>query len=399
MKTTASFFSNDQIDLEILRERAHNLRWATLPKGTIALTAADPDFPIATEIREAISDYVSSGYLSYGPAEGLESFRRTVAQTMRDRRGIDCTYEQVLATNGAGFAMYLAAKFALSPGDEAIIFNPMDFLFRTSVEAVEGIPVSYDVAFGEETIDFDRLKSLVSDKTRLLCLCNPFNPIGKVFTYDELKQLGEFALEHDLWILSDEIWSDIVFAPHEYVSIASISEEIRERTLTVYGFSKSFGLAGLRIGFLLSPSKEIHQKVVELSKVNTTIFGASTLSQIAAEAAFAHCWYWVEAFQDHLRKLRDYSVQRLILMDGVECLGPEGTYLLFPKISSFGLSSQEMADYLMKYARVAVVPGASQWLGSNAEGHVRMCFSTSREILEEGLNRIELALMKLRVES
>ena len=350
---------------------------------------------MAPEIRRAISDYVAEGYVSYGPAEGLRSFREVAARTMRETRGIKSSWEQILPTNGAGFAMYLAAKFALNPGDEAIIFNPMDFLFKTSVESVGGVAVSYDVPYGEESIDWDKLESLVSSKTRMICLCNPFNPIGKVYSKAELRKFGEFAIRHDLWILSDEIWSDIVFEPKEFISMASVSEEIRKRTLTVYGFSKAFALAGLRIGFLLSPSVEVHKKIVELSSVNTTIFGVSTISQVAAQAAFEHAWYWVDDFMKHLKEMRDFAIERLSLIKGVECNVPDGTYLLFPKIASFGLSSEEMAKHMLEMGKVAVVPGASQWFGSNAEGHIRICFSTSKKILSEGLDRIEFSLMKL----
>lgn len=388
-------FSDDQVCMQLLRQRAYNLRWAMLPEDVIALTAADPDFPVAPEIREAVCNYVRDGVLSYGPPEGLSEFRHTTSHIMTSRKGIPCSSKRILAVNGAAAGMFVAAKFALKPGDEALIFDPVDFLFRQSVEEAGGKAVTISLDTDHGSFDPDQVRRLITPRTRMIGICNPHNPLGRVLTREELQFLGDIAVEHKLWILNDEIWSDIIYSPQRHLSIATLSDEIAQRTITVYGFSKTFGLAGLRIGFLISPNLEVHESLVHTSRVRTTAAGTSTVSQIAAIAAFEKAWYWVEAFVAHLTKLRDEGVERLNAIPGVTCHAPEGTYLLFPDIRSFGLSSQQMADYLLKEARVAVVPGASQWFGPGAEGHIRICFSTSRKIFREGLDRIETALRKL----
>ena len=392
-------FPHSSIPFKVLKKRAYNLRWATVHKNVIPLTAADPDFPIAPEIREAINDYSASGIFSYGPAEGLPTFKKAASKVLKNRKGIECAPELILPTDGAASAMYTIAKFALKPGDEAIIFDPVDFLFQKSVEAAGGKVVRISINGKTGTFDPKQFINAISKKTKMICLCNPHNPMGKVFSRQELLFIGSLAAKHNLWIMNDEIWSDIVFPENQHINIASLHPEIAERTISVYGFSKTFGLAGLRVGFIATPSKLIFDKILQTSRSNTTAGGVSTLSQVAATAAYENCWYWVDAFLDHLTKVRDYCVERLNKMPGVECRTPQGTYLLFPKIKSFGLSSEEVTLYLLENANVAVVPGAAKWFGPGAEGHIRICFSTSMELMVEAMDRIEVALEKLYKES
>ncbi len=388
-------FSEKNINMKALRKRAFNLRWATLPEDVIPLTAADPDFQCAPEIAEAINSYTAERVFSYGPGEGLPSFKKVVAETMNQRRNLNTFPELVLPVDSAAQGMAVIAGYVLQPGDEAIIFDPVDFLFAASVEKAGGIAVRFPIRVKDVSYDIGLLEKLITPKTKMLCLCNPHNPSGKVFTRDELLVLGNLAVAHSLWIMSDEIWSDIVFAPHIYTSIASISPAIAARTFTIYGFSKSYAIAGLRAGFIISPDAETHEGIIQESMVRTTISGTSTLSQIAAQAAFEHCRYWVDDFMVHLTFMRNYTVERLNGMKGVTCHTPQGCYLVFPDISGTNLSSEKVSEYLMNEARVAVVPGAAKWFGPGAEGHIRLCFSTSHNILKEGLDRIEMALAKL----
>ncbi|MEM7037757.1 MAG: pyridoxal phosphate-dependent aminotransferase [Bacteroidota bacterium] len=387
-------FSDAQVDLDLLRQRAYNLRWAEVPADTIALTAADPDFPVAPEIRAAIQEYTAGGYFSYGPAEGLPEFREVIAETMRSRKDIPCTAGTVLPTNSAAFAMFMVARYALQPGDEAIIFDPVDFLFQRSVEAAGGT-VRRCPLDAEGRFDPAALEALVTPRTRMIGVCNPHNPTGHVLRKAELEAIAAVALRHELWIMDDCIWSDIIFAPQVHRCMASLGPEVAARTFSVFGFSKSFGLAGLRVGFVVAPDAKVFDELVELSLVRTTAFGVATLSQVAGIAAYRECWYWAEAFLAHLQGQRDYAVARLNAMEGVECHAPEGTYLLFPNVKAYGRSSMDIADHLRENAKVALVPGAARWFGPGAEGHLRICFSTSRGILEEGLNRMEAGLKSL----
>ena len=388
-------FGDDQVDLEALRERAFNLRWATLPPDVIPLTAADPDFPVAPEIRESVQSYVGRGVLSYGPAEGLPSFKNTVARVLAEQRHLDTSPARILPTNSTARAMFIVAREALSPGDEAVVFDPVDFLFAAAAEAAGATVVRCPLDATTGRVDPDRLRACMTPRTRLIGVCNPHNPLGHVLEPDELWAIGELANEFDLTILSDEIWSDITYPGHQHVSIAALTPELARRTVLVHGFSKSFGLAGLRIGFLAAPSDARFERLIEASGARTTADGVSTVSQIAAEAAWDRCWYWVEAFRAHLTRQRDLAVSRLNAMPGVTCRVPEGTYVVFPDISALGIPANDLTVHLLEHHRVAVVPGDPRWFGPGAAGHIRLCLATSRGLLTEALDRIDRGIQAL----
>jgi aminotransferase len=385
-------FEHSSINLDILKKRAFNLRWATVPEGVIPLTAADPDFPSAPEIAEAMIRFTKDRYLSYGPPAGLPEFKTSVARFFNEKRNIPANPDFLFPVDSAAFGIYLICKAFLKAGDEAIIFDPVDFLFRYSTETVNAVPVPFAIPPGETPIDFDHLEQLINAKTKMICLCNPLNPTGKVFTREELTRIGEIAVKHNLIILSDEIWSDIIFTPHVFTSIASINEEIRNQTVTVTGYSKSYGLAGLRIGTVMAANEAHYKTLFEASLYTSTIHGANVLSQVAVSAALDECGYWLDGFVAHLQKMRDLITGTLNEISGISCIPPQGCYVAFANISGTGKTSAEMAELLFNEAKVSVVPGARQWFGAGAEGYIRLSFATSEEIITEALKRIKQTL-------
>lgn len=213
-------FQNNSVNLNLLKKRAHNLRWATVSEGVIPLTAADPDFQSAPEIAEAICNYSKDKYFCYSSPEGLPEFKESVARYFQTKRQVPVSSALTLPVDSAAFGIYLTCKTFLSTGDEAIIFDPVDFLFRYSIESVHATAIPFAIPAGTKKVDFEPLEKLITKKTKMICLCNPLNPTGKVFTKEELTQLGNIACKYNLIILSDEIWSDIVFQPHVFTSIA-----------------------------------------------------------------------------------------------------------------------------------------------------------------------------------
>jgi aspartate/methionine/tyrosine aminotransferase len=385
-------FKNNTINLELLKKRAHNLRWATVADGVIPLTAADPDFPSAPEISEAICSFAKDRYYCYGPAEGLTDFKESVANYFQVKRNVPVSPAFTFPVDSAAFGIFVTCKTFLSSGDEAIIFDPVDFLFRYSVEAVGATAIPFAIPPNAVKVDFEHLEKLITPKTKMICLCNPLNPTGKVFTKEELTQLGTIACKHNLIILSDEIWSDIIFYPAIFTSIASLDEEIRNRTITITGFSKSYGLAGLRIGAVIAHQEKYFLKLMEVSLHYATIHGANVLSQIAATTALNKCEYWLNDFLKHLTAMKELVVNELNSIPNFRCIAPQGCYVAFTNISDTNKSSQEMQEFLLNRAKVAVVPGLKQWFGDGAEGYIRMSFATSEEILLEALQRIKFAL-------
>ena len=382
-------FENTSINFNALKQKAYNNRWADSSDEIIPLTAADPDFPVAPEIISGISDYMNDGYLNYGPFTGLSEFKDAVSKFFNNKHNCNFSPEDVLPVNSAAKGMQLVAKFLLNPGDEAIIFDPVDFLFQTSIKSVGAkvVPCKLNIS-GD--VDFELIKKLINSKTKMICLCNPHNPLGKVYSYQTLSKIAELALQHDLWVMSDEIWSDIVYDNKKHISFSTISKNAALKSFTVYGFSKSFGLAGLRIGAVLCSNKDKMTDFIDSANYTTTIEGVSTISQVAATIALNKAQYWLEDFKSHLQNNRNLVYKLINESEALESTLPESTYVIFPKIK-LNLSSEEFANQLLERAKVKVVPGTKRWFGEEAKGHIRICFSTSKDILIEAFHRINSA--------
>lgn len=383
-----------EVRLDLLRRYAQN-RWAKLSEDVIPLTAADPDFRAAPPIREAMKRVAEDGIFSYGADGGGPRFKEAVAAFITENKGYACSPDQIHAVSGVAQAMMITAKAFLEPGDEAILFDPVDFLFGRSVDAAGGRRVYSVVDRETRSFDLEGLKGLVTPNTRMLCVCNPHNPLGRVLTENELETMVDLAVDCDLVIMSDEIWSDIVYDGRKHVATATISGA-SERTVSLYGFSKTYGLAGLQLGYIVAQSPELMERV--RTAAPGYFYPVNTVSLEAGIVALEEAWPWVEGFLRHLTMVRDYAYSRLRDIPGVAVHKPEGTYALFPDVSSFGLSSEEIAAYLLEEAKVAVVPGhgeAFSYFGPGGEGHVRLVFCTGMEIMAEALDRVEAALARL----
>ena len=391
----ADLFSHQQIDLTTLKKTAYNLRWAEIREGVIPLTSADSDFPCAEEIREGLCRYIQRGYFSYVPKTGLPEVRESIARQLNLRKAEHVDPAFLLPIDSAARGMYTIARAVLQPGDEMIVFDPVDFLFAQAARAAGAQPVLFPARMREGRMDLRELPSYITPRTRMIGLCNPHNPYGALYTEEDLRLLLDLAETHDLYIMNDEIWSDIIYPPAKFRSILSVSPERNGRVLSVYGFSKAFSIAGLRSGCVYAADAAMYQKLLEASDVLTTAGGISSLSQIAAQICMDQCYGWNEAFVARMQENRDYALARIAEMPGITCHRPDATFLLFPDITGTGLSSQAVVDYLEREAGLALVPGTAQFFGPGAEGHVRICLATSHEILEEAMDRLERGLRQL----
>ncbi len=387
-----SYFSDEAVRLDVLRQRAFNYRWAEVPEGVIPLTAADPDFPVYHEIIDAMKDYLDGGYLSYTPKMGFPAFRQAIAGSLNLRKDEHVDSELVLPIDTAARGMSVIAQTVLEPGDEMIIFDPVDYLFKQACLSAGATPVLFPSQYKDGRIDLSRLEDYVTPKTRMIGLCNPHNPWGALYAREDLDYILTLCERRNLWIMNDEIWSDIIYPEKPFVSILSLGSLRNKKTLSVYGFSKSFGVAGLRIGCIYCHDPKVFQQLVDTSAVMTTAGGVSSLSQIAGIACLEKSFGWVEEFLVHLKSNRDYALERLAQMPGITCHKPQATYLLFPNIAGTGMGSEALVQFVQEKAGLALVPGTDKFFGPGAEGHVRICFATSRGILTEGLNRLEKAL-------
>lgn len=393
-----TYFDDNNINLSALKKKAYNYRWAEVPEGYIPLTAADPDYPCSENIKKAMMNYIEDGYFSYTPKMGLEEFKTSFKNYVSRRKNEIINSDMVLPVDSAARAMFIIAKAFLKPGDEMIVFDPCDFLFRESCLSAGATPVSYPVTLDAENrkMDLSHLEEYITPNTKMLGLCNPHNPYGLVYTKDELEYIMNLCEKHDILIMNDEIWSDIIFPDATFNSIYCLGEERCNRVLSVFGYSKTFGLAGLRIGTLYTTDKEKFDKLVDASEVLSTAGGATSISQVAAISAMNETDEWINELIVHLTSNRDFAVD--YINNEVPCLKaykPQGTYLLYVDITPLNMKAEDFVEYLKKEVQLAIIPGGHKFFGDKSEGHVRICFATSSGILKEGLSRLKVGVEKL----
>lgn len=394
-----ALFDNSSINFDALKKRAFNYRWAEVEDGVIPLTAADPDFPAAPQIQKALHDFVADGYFSYTPKLGYPAFQQAIAKGLKARKAEEIAPENILPIDSAARGMYIIAQAVLKPGDEMIVFDPVDYLFRESCLRAGGVPVYFPAQMKGDSIDLTDLEKYITPKTRMIGLCNPHNPFGAVYSRDDLEHIMRLCEKYDLYIMNDEIWSDIIYRDARFTSILSLGSERCKRVMSVFGFSKSFGLAGLRIGCMYTHDQALFDRLVDVSDVMTTAGGIASISQVAGIACMEEGYEWVEAFIDHLQGNRDYALERLSKMPLISCRKPQATYLLYLDIrevcAKTGMNALEFTEQLKKNYKLALVSGGLKFFGAGSEGHVRICFATSRDVLKEGLDRLEKCLKAL----
>lgn len=374
-------------DFTALRERAFNLRWATVEPDVIPLTAADPDLPVAREVTDAIARYVAKPHLSYGPPLGLPAFRDAVARHfVREKRAaVDAA--RVVATNSAASALDLVAQHVICDGDEVVVQDPVDFLVAETARRAGAVLRQWMPDGGRFTLD--GLRAAVTPRTRAIVVCHPHNPMGTLWLPDEVQAIGAFAAERGLALVSDEVWSDVVLDGAPFASFAAV-----EGAWVVYGLSKGYALAGLRIGAVIAPSEAEAQRFGREQGFEHTIEGAATLSQVAAAAALDGAREWRLRFLRHCASQRTLARARLARLEGVRLDEPASAtfVLLVDARGVIGRSDEaSLAASIERHARVRVVPGSPRWFGDGAAGHIRLSLATTTEILSEALDRIERA--------
>jgi aspartate/methionine/tyrosine aminotransferase len=380
---------DEEVTLERMRQRRGSRKWNTHDPDVIPLYFCSPDYPVPPEVEEAATQAIKDGCYEYAWfPETVEA----MGETTRTKCGIDSTAEDVMVVPGVMPSLWLSAMYTCRPGDEVILPSMMFGPFIRAISYVNAKPVYHEL-YQEEgwRFDIERLKELVTDRTRLIFVCNPHNPTGRVMTREELKGIADVAVDHDLVVASDELHADIVYDGRKHTSIASLGPEIADRTISMFGLSKTFGLAGLQIGWLVATNREILEGIAKVA--GDLIQGTTSISLAVAHAVLTRCEHHIPPLIEYLQDLRDYGVRRLNAMENVEVLPPEGTYVLWPNISGYGLSSTDMSRFLLEKGRVATTDGSRH--GPRGEGYLRVVFPTSRAIFSEGLDRMEDALSKL----
>ena len=357
----------------------------------IGFGAGEPDFDTPEHVKEAAKEAIDAGFTKYTPPAGIPELRRAVADKLRKENQLDYEPEQVVITDGAKQALFNLILSVVDEGDEVVIPSPYWVTYPEQVKFAGGAPVFVETK--EENgfaLTLEELESAVTPKTKMLIICTPHNPTGSVIPKEELLKIGRFCAERGILIASDECYEYLTYDGFNHTSIASLSPEIKEVTVTVNALSKAFSMTGWRVGYAAGP-KEIIDSMVKIN--SQSISNVNSIAQKAAVAALTgprdFLKEWLRAFDERRR----FMVERLNQIPGVSCLMPKGAFYAFPNvkelISLLGLKSDwELADFLLDRAKIAVVPGSA----FGYPGYLRLSYATSMESIEEGLRRFETAV-------
>ena len=354
----------------------------------IGLGAGEPDFNTPANILEAAQQSMQEGQTKYTPSAGLQSLRKVVADKLSKDQGLTYSTDQVFIASGAKHALYTLFQAILDEEDEVLIPTPYWVSYPEQVKLADGVPVYID---GKEENQFkvtpEQIENAITEKTRALIINSPSNPTGMIYTAEELKAIGEVCLKHDIVIVSDEIYEKLVYHNHQHVSIAQLSEELKEQTIVINGVSKSHSMTGWRIGYAAG-NKAVIKAMTNLASHSTS--NPTTTAQYAAIEAYTGPQDQVEVMRNAFERRLDAIYDQLLEIPGLTCLKPQGAFYLFPNVSKTAEMSgfnnvDDFVEDLLENALVAVVPGS----GFGAPNNIRLSYATSLEALEEAVNRIK----------
>ena len=352
----------------------------------ISLGVGEPDFKTPWAVRDAGIRSLEQGRTKYTANAGLMQLRQEICRYLSRRFELDYQPNEVVVTVGGSEAIDLCIRALVQPGDEVIIPEPCFVCYEPITQLTGGVPVHIATKAEEDfRLTADQLKAAITPKTKLLVLPFPNNPTGGVMSATDLEAIAEVLRGTDIMVLSDEIYSELTYGLDRHVSIASLPG-MRERTIVVNGFSKSYAMTGWRLGYAVGPQPII--KV--MTKIHQScIMSAPTTSQYAAITALRQCDDAIETMRDEYNRRRRYVVKALNEM-GLTCFEPRGAFYVFPSIQISGLSSEEFCERLLHEKEIAIVPGDA--FGSSGEGFARISYAYSVEHLETAMRRIRAFL-------
>lgn len=364
-------------------------KWHRDSPDVIPLWLADQDYPLCPELKDELRKAIEEEYTVYGSDAKA---REAIAEKLKRVNKVEVPPDQVMMTQGVNPSMWLAARHACRPGDEVIVTDPMYFPFFISVEVTQTQPVYWKLDLdGRYRFDVEKLKELITPKTRLIYVCNPHNPAGRAMTKEELKGVADVAVDNKIYVMVDELWEDIRYDGVKHTSLAALNPEIADLTVTSWGFSKAWSVPGLQAGYLACTNKVMFQNIQRIGR--GILRGTNNLGKaIAPLICSGKIDYWVDDMNKYLAEVRDLVVKRLNEMGDFTIPHLEATYLMFPKFN-YGLTCDELDKILMKDAKVSFNKGAV--FGPSGQGHMRILTATSKGIMNEALDRIESVIPKL----
>jgi len=360
--------------------------------NVISLGIGEPDFMPPSHVLEAAKQALTEGKTHYTPSVGIPELRKALVKKAKNEYGLSYDPEsEVLVTNGGTEAIFLALLAVVNPLDEVLVPDPGFVCYEPDVLLADGVPVSMPL-FEKDGFryDTDVVMSRITDKSRVIIMNSPSNPVGHVLSYEEAASIARVAVERDLIVICDDVYEKILYDGVKHYCLAMFPG-MRERTVVVNSFSKTYAMTGFRVGYALGPEEIIAQMLLALQYTVACVNGPAQYAALAA----------LEGSQDSVMDMiKEFDRRRRLIYSGLmgikgfRCILPRGAFYIFPNIQDFGKSSTEFVEYLLNEGRVASVPGTA--FGKHGEGYARFSYATSYSRIEEALNRIERAVKKIR---
>ncbi len=378
MKTADRLESLEMSKIRMLSAKVFELQ--AQGREMYMFTLGQPDFPTPKYICEACKKAIDEGYTTYPDYSGTPAFRQAVCDKYERENGLKFDPIQVISTCGAAQAAYLVLTSFINDGDEVLIPDPMYGIYKNITTICGGTPVAYSLKEENDfQIDLEQMKNLITDKTKMIVLCSPNNPIGGVLTKENLEGLSRLVEDKDLIICSDEIYERLTYDGFEPVSPASIPS-LRDKTIIINGFSKAFSMTGWRVGYVITPIQYQEKLYIhagfQISGIPAFVLEAATVA-LNDESKYNS----VETMRRAFEKRRDYMVAEINKTKHFSCKVPKGAFYIFMNITKTGFTSEECVDWLLENYGIAMVNGAI--FGNEGEGFLRISYAASMDSIKK----------------
>lgn len=354
----------------------------------VRMEIGEPDVDTPRNIKEAATQALDEGYTHYTPFNGFSDLRQEISRKVKSDNGLQADPEkEIIVTPGACSAVYCSLLSIINPEEEVLVPDPGWPHYEVCVKMAGGVPIHYpQLEKNDFSADPNDIGARITPKTKAIVINSPNNPTGSVLSRKILDDISDIAMKNDLIVVSDEVYEKIIYDGHKNVSIGSLPG-MKDRTITINGFSKTYAMTGWRLGYAVAPAEIVDQ----MSKlVLYTATCANSMGQKAAIQALKGKQNFVSEMAEEYKRKRDFVVKRLNEMKGISCKLPKGAFYVFPNIKGLKMSSFECASYFLEESRVSTVPGAG--FGEYGEGYLRLSYANSIENLEKGMSRMEQAL-------
>lgn len=367
-------------------------------KDIISLNVGEPDFGTPDYIKVAGIKAIADNFTKYTPGNGILELRQEIAKKLKEDNGVEYGLNEITTAVGAKQAIASAMMVIAGPGDEVLLPVPCWVSYTEMIRLAGAEPVFVPVRADNYELDLDAIEKAITPRTKAIIICTPNNPTGAVYSEESLRRLARLAVEHDFFIVADEIYEKLVYDGAKHFSVASISPEVKERTVTVNGFSKAYAMTGWRIGYAAA-RPDVIKGIMAVQSQTTS--ATSSIAQKAAVTALRGPQHDLEEMVQAFKQRKDYIVARLNAIPGITCPDVKGAFYVYPDVQpylgkAFGdrriENAVDLCQYLLDEALISTVPGEAY----NVPGKIRISYSNSMENLEKAMDRLEQALAALK---